>query len=126
MAFGAMQAFEKRGGVPGTDAFFSGVNTSKEAMDGLANGRLSALAGGHFICGAWAVVMIYDYAHGRDFRDEGLDLDRPMFTSFDATTAGIFQARYGESFDSVDFRRYSKALNPKLARYNFDFGQLLR
>jgi ABC-type sugar transport system substrate-binding protein len=126
MAFGAMQSYERRGGVPGQGAFFGGVNTSKEAMDALRSGRLTALAGGHFICGAWAVVMLYDYAHGRDFRDEGLELDRPMFTSFDAASAAAFLERYGDNFDAVGFRRYSKALNPKLARYNFDFGQLLR
>lgn len=126
MAFGAMQACEKRGGVPGKDTYFSGVNTSKEAMDALRSGRLTALAGGHFIAGAWAVVMLYDYAHGRDFKDEGLDLDRPMFTNFDAATAGIFLARFGENFDGVGFRRFSKVLNPKIRRYDFDFGQLLR
>jgi len=125
MAFGAIEAFEKRGGVAGQGAFFSGVNTSKEAMDALRDGKLSALAGGHFICGAWALVMLYDYAHGRDFRDEGLDLDRPMFTNFDAATAATFLERYGENFDRVGFRRFSKALNPKVRRYDFDFGQLL-
>ena len=125
MAFGAMSALEKRGGVPGKDAFFSGVNTSKEAMDALREGRLAALAGGHFITGAWAVVMLYDYAHGHDFRDEGLELDRPMFANFDAKSAAVFMARFGDNFDSVGFRRYSKALNPKLKRYDFGFAQLL-
>ena len=126
MAFGAMQAWEKRGGVPGKDAWFSGVNTSREAMDAIASGRLAALAGGHFICGAWAVVMIYDYTHGRDFAGEGLELDRTMFTLFDPPRAATYVARFGEKFDQIDFRRYSKALNPRLKRYDFDFGQLLR
>jgi ABC-type sugar transport system substrate-binding protein len=125
MAFGAMSAYEKHGSVPGKDVFFSGVNTSKEAFDALHTGRMTAVAGGHFICGAWAMVMIYDYAHGRDFKDEGLDLDRSMFTSFDPETADIFLARYSDNFDSVGFRRYSKALNPRLKRYDFDFAQLL-
>jgi len=126
MAFGAMAALEKAGKVPGKDAFFSGVNTSREAMEALANGRLTALAGGHFITGAWSVVMLYDYAHGHDFSSEGLDLDRSMFTNFDATSAQAYLERFDRGFDSVDFRRYSKALNPKLVRYDFDFGQLLR
>ena len=34
MAFGAMAAWEKRGGKPGADAWFSGINTSTEALDG--------------------------------------------------------------------------------------------
>jgi ABC-type sugar transport system substrate-binding protein len=126
MAFGAMQAWEKRGGTPGKDAWFSGVNTSREAMDAVLSGRLSALAGGHFINGAWAVVMVYDYAHGHDFAGEGLELDRPMFTLFDAARATTYLGRFGEKFDRIDFRRYSKALNPRLKRYDFDFGQLLR
>ncbi|HEX4333863.1 MAG TPA: ABC transporter substrate-binding protein [Usitatibacter sp.] len=126
MAFGAMASLEKAGKVPGKDAFFSGVNTSREAMDALRSGRLTALAGGHFITGAWTLVMLYDYAHGHDFASEGLDLDRSMFTNFDARSAEVYLARFGENFDAVDFRRYSKALNPKLARYDFDFGQLLR
>lgn len=126
MAFGAMAALEKAGKVPGRDAFFSGVNTSREAMEALAAGRLTALAGGHFITGAWSLVMLYDYAHGHDFAPEGLDLDRSMFTNFDAKSAEVYLQRFDKGFDSVDFRRYSKALNPKLARYDFDFGQLLR
>src|SRR5215472_6750233 len=65
MAFGAMASWEKRGGKPGVDAWFSGVNTSTEALEAVKSGRLTSLAGGHFITGAWALVMIYDYHHGR-------------------------------------------------------------
>jgi ABC-type sugar transport system substrate-binding protein len=126
MAFGAMQAWEKRGGTPGKDAWFSGINTSREAMDAVVGGRLAALAGGHFIAGAWAIVMLHDHAKGRDFADEGLELDRPMFTLFDTPRARRFVALYGEDFARIDFRRYSKVLNPGLKRYDFDFGQLLR
>lgn len=127
MAFGAMQSWEKRGGKPGTDAWFSGVNTSSEAMQAVRSGRLTALAGGHFIAGAWALVLIYDHEHGRDFADEGIELNRPMFTLFSDTDAERFSARFGDlRFDRVDFRRFSKVLNPKLKRYDFSFQQLLR
>lgn len=126
MAFGAMESLEKRGGKPGRDRWFSGVNTSREALEDVRQGRLAALAGGHFICGAWAMVLIHDYARGRDFASEALEFDRTMFTLFDRASAGRFLERYAEGFSGVDFRRYSKATNPKLARYDFDFGQLLR
>jgi len=127
MAFGAMQSWEKRAGQPGRDAWFSAINTSGEAMEAVRSGRLAALAGGHFIAGAWALVLIYDYAHGYDFADEGIELERPMFTLFSADDAGRFVARFGDlRFDGVDFRRFSKALNPKLKHYDFSFQQLLR
>jgi ABC-type sugar transport system substrate-binding protein len=126
MAFGAMAALEKEGGKPGASHWFSGVNTSTEAMQALRSGRLSALAGGHFICGAWALVLIHDYARGRDFASEGLEFSRTMFTLFDPASAAVFVERYADGFAAIDFRRYSKAANPKLARYDFDFGQFLR
>ena len=58
MAFGAMAAWEKRGGKPGVDAWFSGINTSIEALEAIKMGRLTSLAGGHFIAGAWALFVL--------------------------------------------------------------------
>jgi len=125
MAFGAMTAWEKRGGKPGIDAWFSGINTSTEALEAIKSGRLTSLAGGHFITGAWSLVMIYDYHHGRDFAEEGLELRRPMFAEFTPQLADRYIERFGSGFDGVDFSRYSKVRNPKLKRYNFGFAQLL-
>jgi ABC-type sugar transport system substrate-binding protein len=125
MAFGAMAAWEKRGGKPGVDAWFSGINTSTEALEAVKSGRLTSLAGGHFITGAWALVMIYDYHHGHDFADEGLELRRPMFAEFTPALADRYIERFSSGFDGVDFSRYSKVRNSKLRRYNFGFAQLL-
>jgi len=125
MAFGAMTAWEKRGGKPGVDAWFSGVNTSTEALEAIKSGRLTSLAGGHFITGAWALVMIYDYHHGRDFAGEGLELQRPMFAEFTPPLADRYIERFSGGFDGVDFSRYSKVRNPQLQNYNFGFAQLL-
>lgn len=126
IAFGAMQTLEQRGGQPGKSMWFSGINTSAEAMQALKSGRLAALAGGHFMAGAWALVMLFDYHHGRDFADEGLQLERPMFVLFTPAMADKFEARFGQGYDSVDFRRHSKVLNPVAIRYSFEFAPLLR
>jgi ABC-type sugar transport system substrate-binding protein len=125
MAFGAMAAWEKRGGTPGVDAWFSGINTSIEALEAIKMGRLASLAGGHFITGAWALVMIYDYDHGRDFIDEGLELQQSMFAEFTPRLADRYIERFRHGFDGIDFSPYSKVKNPKLKRYNFGFVQLL-
>lgn len=128
MAFGAMQALEARGGVPGKDVLFAGINTSREAMDAVKSGRLAALAGGHFILGAFAMVMIHDHHKGVDFaKDEGLALNASMFVLFGPKEVDLFQARYGEDrYDSIDFKRFSKVHNPRLKRYDFSFRQLMR
>jgi ABC-type sugar transport system substrate-binding protein len=126
MAFGAMQTLEQRGGIPGKNVLFSGVNTSTEALNALRQGRLSALAGGHFITGAWALVMIYDFHRGKDFNTEGLELEMPLFTLFTPDLSDRFQAIFGINAHKIDFRKYSKALNPPIKRYKFGFEQLLK
>ena len=71
--------------------------------------------------------MIYDYTHGKDFASEGLELDQSMFTLFTPALATRYLERFGDmNFERIDFRRYSKALNPKLKRYDFNFKQLLK
>lgn len=125
MAFGAMAAWDKRGGKPGVDAWFSGINTSTEALEAIKSGRLTSLAGGHFITGAWALVMIHDYHRGRDFADEGLELQRLMFAEFTPQLAERYIERFSGGFDGVNFSRYSKVKNPQLKCYNFGFSQLL-
>jgi ABC-type sugar transport system substrate-binding protein len=128
MAFGAMQALQQRGLTPGRDALFGGINTSAEAMQALREGRLSALSGGHFILGAWAMVLIHDHLRGADFAaTEGLRIQAPMFTRFTPATAEVFTRRFGgDDFSGVDFSRFSKARNPGIARYDFGFDPLLR
>ena len=126
MAFGALDVLEHARLKPGRDFLVSGINTSPEAMQALINGRLSALAGGHFMCGAWSMVLLYDYHHGRDFADEGLELSKSMFILFDKNLAERYLSRFASVGKPIDFRSYSRVLNPARRHYEFDFEQLLK
>lgn len=126
MALGAMDAIEAAGHSPARDWRIASINTSKTAMEAVIDGRLKALAGGHFLAGAWALVMIYDYEHGHDFAREGLMLEQPMFMLFGKPESQRFLARFGGEMPALDFRPYSKALNPGLKRYRFDTASLLQ
>ncbi len=126
MAFGAMEAWRQQGGVPGKDALFSAINTSQEALDARRRGELTALAGGHFLAGAWALVMLYDHFRGIDFASEGLELHYPMFMLLNETNIPAFESRFAQVQTRVDFKAFSKFHQPKLKRYDFDIGRLLR
>lgn len=119
MAFGAMQAARELGRIPGQDLLFSGINATLEGMRALLEGQLSAVAGGHYTAGAWALVLLYDYDKGIDFADtEELEMEYPMFNLFSKTQAQQFLAGHrGPS----DFRAYSKALNPSVKHYDFSY-----
>jgi ABC-type sugar transport system substrate-binding protein len=125
MAFGAIDALEKRGRRPARDVLFSGINTSKAAMQAVQKGRLASLAGGHFMAGAWALVMLDDYHRGKDFASEGLVLTKPMFVLFTPELAKLYLAQFDSGLKLTDFKRFSKARNPNVARYDFRFDRLL-
>lgn len=127
MAFGAMQAWAVCCRARGQAPLFSAINTSDTALQSLTEGKLAALAGGHFMTGAMALVMLYDYEHGKDFADLGLEQTLPVFMLFDARTATRFMQRFkGADFSSIDFRRYSRVLNPARQQYGFSFKPLLK
>ena len=126
MAFGAMEAWRQLGGAPGKTALFSGINTSQEALSARQRGDLSALAGGHFMAGAWSLVMLYDHARGIDFAQEGTELEFPMFVLLDNENIPAFEARFGQLQSRADYKAFSKFNNPQLKKYDFDIKRLLR
>ncbi len=127
MAYGAMTAAEGVGRKPGKDLLFATFNNSPEVLRNVLEGRIAALAGGHFTAGAWALVMLYDYHHGVDFAKQGLEQELPLFTLLDDKMAQRFLNRFGEEdFSSIDFRRFSRVFNPKLERYDFGLAQVLK
>ncbi|HEY6898003.1 MAG TPA: ABC transporter substrate-binding protein [Rhodocyclaceae bacterium] len=128
MAFGAMDAAVQRKLEPGKDVLLSGLNNSLEAMEARASGRLAALASGHFTTGGWAMVMLYDYHHGKDFAQVGpLERTEPLFMMLDAGQAKRFVELFGESrFEPIDFRSFSRVHNPKLKDYRFSLQPLLK
>ncbi|HYD81953.1 MAG TPA: ABC transporter substrate-binding protein [Paucimonas sp.] len=127
MAYGAIEAAEAAGRTPGKDMLFSAVNNSPEVLQARIQGRISALAGGHFTAGAWALVMLYDYHHGKDFKPLGLDLRPQLFSLLDADLAERFLTRFGdENFSTIDFRRFSRRLHPQLKQYEFSLPAVLK
>jgi hypothetical protein len=78
------------------------------------------------LAGAWALVMLYDHFRGIDFASEGLELHYPMFMLLNETNIPAFESRFAQVQTRVDFKAFSKFHQPKLKRYDFDIGRLLR
>ena len=127
MAFGAMDAAVAAGRKPGKDLLFATVNNSSEVLRARIAGRISALAGGHFSAGGWALVLLHDYHHGVDFSREGLELRLPLFSLLDAEAAQRFLTRFGDDdFSQLDFRQFSKHLTPGRRLYEFNLLTALK
>ncbi|MCO7505656.1 MULTISPECIES: ABC transporter substrate-binding protein [unclassified Pseudomonas] len=120
MAFGAMQAFEEAGRVPGRDVLFSAVNSSPQALQARIEGRLSVLMGGHFSLGGWAMVLLHDDAQGVPI---GQLLARPrpvpVLQLIDAVKARRWLTLEQQGDYGLDFKGFSAVGKAPGYRYPF-------
>ncbi|MDD1958928.1 MAG: ABC transporter substrate-binding protein [Pseudomonas capeferrum] len=120
MAFGAMQAFEAAGRMPGRDAVFSAVNSSPQALRARIDGRLGVLMGGHFTLGGWAMVMLNDDAQGLPINRGGRrEHSVPVLQSIDPNKARRWLKLLERDDYGIDFRHYSAEGRPSDFQYPF-------
>ena len=118
MAFGAIRALREAGYKPGVDVVVGGLDWSQGGIDRVLKGEMVVTYGGHFLGGAWAMVILRDYHDGRDFAEEDVRLQFPM-SAIDLPVARRFPEIGNVDWRNVDFTRFSKARNPKITHYNF-------
>ena len=100
-----------------------GVDWDKAAQEAILNGRMHVSVGGHFMDGAWAAVLLYDYLNGIDFANERLQFESSMVG---ITRANLKQFSPFLSLDkrSLNFRMFSKVLNQQLKLYSLDLNAI--
>jgi ABC-type sugar transport system substrate-binding protein len=118
MALGAMTALRGRGYAPGKDVLIGGLNWSQDAVDKVLSGEMVLTHGGHFLQGAWAMVILRDFHDGRDFAEEDIRLHVPM-GAIDLPIARRFPKIGKLDWRKIDFTKFSKTRNPAINRYEF-------
>jgi ABC-type sugar transport system substrate-binding protein len=124
MALAALRALEDAGRHPGQDVLVGGIDWTPRALQAVREGRLVASLGGHFLEGAWALVLLHDYHHGRDFRSEGLDWRTTLAPVSRADVDAVLRFLGEGDWEPLDFRAFSKVANPTLSRYDFSLRAL--
>jgi ABC-type sugar transport system substrate-binding protein len=118
MALGGLTALREAGYRPGVDVMIGGLNWNQGAVERVLKGEMVLTHGGHFLLGAWAMVVLRDYHDGRDFAEEDVRLQIPM-GAFDLPVARRFPEIGKVDWRKVDFTRFSKTRNPAVTRYSF-------
>lgn len=125
IAIGAIKALREAGRRPGRDVAVAGLNWSPEAIDLVRRGEMTLTHGGHFLAGAWVMVLLYDYENGRDFAELSTHLSFPM-SAIHAGNAEAYMDAFGDGdWSRIDFKRFSRADNPNLGNYPFNLTTLL-
>ncbi|MBN1378934.1 MAG: ABC transporter substrate-binding protein [Gammaproteobacteria bacterium] len=124
--WGTVQGVEQAGKIPGKDVLIGGFDWDPDSIRAIADGRISASMFGHFMEGAWALILVHDYHYGIDFKDDvGVKISTPlgiiMAGNYERYKAVLNEAHWRR----VDFKKLSKKYNPTLKSYNFDISQFL-
>ena len=124
LALGAADAISAAGKVPGKDVFTGGIDWAPLALPKVRDGVLAASLGGHFMDGAWGLIMLYDHCHGYDF-----DAIRSRTHNVLVTSANVHEylgVLDRSRWSRIDFTAFSKARNSALEHYDFSPEQVVR
>jgi hypothetical protein len=122
MALGALSAVTERH----AHVLVGGMGALQEALLSVTSGGLAAMVAGDYFMGAWAMVLLYDYHHGKDFAASGgvrLKLDY-LSVIHRENAAQYYDAVFAHG-QSLNFGVYSKCLYPRAGPYDFGLQRLL-
>lgn len=103
-----------------------GVDWSNEGVTGVHLNHIQATAGGHFMEGAWALIVVYDYLNGHDFiNTEGLKMKTKMSLITEANFVDYAPLIDKKNWNKINFRSLSKTYNPAITQYNFELSSVL-
>ncbi len=101
-----------------------GVDWDFAATDAIKRGEMHVSVGGHFLDGAWAVVLLHDYLNGADFAHQQLNFKSLMLAA-EGKEIDRFAPYFSMAPQGVDFARYSLVRNPDRLSLNFDLQTAL-
>ena len=125
IAKGAIRAIRETGKSPGKDVVVAGLNWSTACVRAVMDGTMTLTHGGHFLAGAWSIVMLHDYDQGQDFASISKHISFPMSAITQDNAAEYLRYFQQEDWSKINFSYFSRANNPKRQNYPFDLKTLL-
>ena len=122
MPVGAYRAAQEVGVSP----LIGGMGSTPPAAVDVWEKRVDASVGGHFLQGAFALVLLRDFFSGYDFAAESTLMRLRLFTFTRQNVKSYAQALSDNDWNKVQFETFSRAYTPGLSKYQFGFLPILQ
>ncbi|MBL4798117.1 MAG: ABC transporter substrate-binding protein [Oleispira sp.] len=125
IALGAIKAIREVGLKPGKDVKIAGVNWTEEGIQYVMNGEMTLTHGGHFLAGAWSMVMLYDIVQDGGFSSRA-EVHFPM-TAINKTNAAEYVKHFSSrEWTRIDFKSFSLTHKKNATGYQFTLDKLIQ
>ncbi|WP_019616893.1 ABC transporter substrate-binding protein [Psychromonas ossibalaenae] len=126
MAIGVNNELTENGLRQGKDYLTGGVDWSEKGLAAIKQGKISTSAGGHFMDGAWAVIMLYDHFNGSPLNaDSFYQFQSPMTLITSSDIDLLLPHLESHDWKNINFRLRSKVFNKHLKEYDFSPASIL-
>lgn len=127
---GILKALNEVGRLPGKDILVNSYDIDPISLGHVANGAVAVTAGGHYVEGAWSVIIAYDYLKGHRLSASEAVVHTPLLlvTKENLTlvrTALIQLEEQPETLHRADFTHFSLVNKPHLQQYEFSLERVL-
>jgi len=126
IAFGAKAALEANNLSPGKDVCLVGLNWSSQGLKLVKKGEMLLTDGGHFLAGAWSMVLLNDY-HQQQLKGIHAPIGdiRFQMQSIDKTNINLYLSHLGnEQWNKIDFTQFSMSKQKGSSNYDFSLEKV--
>ncbi|MDV7340201.1 ABC transporter substrate-binding protein [Terasakiella sp. A23] len=124
IARGAIEALEAGDQIAGQNFAVAGLNWSNWGLKAVRDGKMTMTHGGHFLGGAWTMVILYDHSQGHTIKAPNAHIRFPMSAITKSNVDAYLQHFENQNWSEIDFKRFSKSFNPQIKAYDFSLPRL--
>ncbi|WDP89620.1 MAG: ABC transporter substrate-binding protein [Desulfobacter sp.] len=125
MTFGVIEAIEAQSDLYKSKLLFGTFDWGSDIVQLIKEGKIYASVGGHFLNGGWSLILLYDYHHGIDFKDEmGVTIQKPLSVITPDNVVRYESLLSTENWDSINFKEFTKTHRGRDFSYSFTIEAL--
>ena len=127
ICMGIVSAVKKAGKQSGRDILTGSIDGTLEIVRKVASGEVHCTYSGLFMQSGWAAILLYDYLHGIDFREDNGVIFKIAGEGIIRDRAEQIISLIGDyDWERIDFTRFSKVHNRELQHYDFSWDAVLK
>ena len=127
ICLGIVSAVKNAGKQPGRDILTGSIDGTLELIKKVASGEVHCTYSGLFMQSGWATILLYDYLHGIDFKEDSGVIVNIACEGVTRERAEQILSLVGDyDWEQIDFTRFSKVHNRELQHYNFSWDAVLQ